>query len=211
MLRFHLAGINNQNFIMQDDQTGSFWQQITGKAISGPLKGQALELAGTNELTFGLWKKENPDGSVLQMSGPDSKHYESDWEEKVSKLPTVLSFDDSKLPGREVILGVSVNGADRAFVLKKVLDQRLVQDEVGGLKIILVVGPDNKSVRAFRSGSEELFAKEGELGKMMDGSAAKEWDFRGCSTDGCLEPVPLLTDYWFDWRQYHPRTTVYRR
>ena len=211
VLRFHLSGINNQNFIMQDEETGSYWQQVTGKAISGPLKGSALELASTNELSFGLWKNEAPNGTVLQMSGPDSKHYESDWEEKLKKYPSILRFSDSNLDSREVVLGISLNGADRAFVLQKVLLERIVHDEVGGTNLILVAGPDNKSVRAFRSGTLEFFAKEGEPGKMMDSANMRVWDFRGCSGDACLEPVPLLKDFWFDWRQYHPRTTVYQK
>ena len=44
VLNFYLAGINNQNFLMRDKETGTWWQQITGKAIFGPLKGAALEL-----------------------------------------------------------------------------------------------------------------------------------------------------------------------
>ena len=63
-LTFHLAGINNQNFLMRDEETGSFWQQISGKAISGPLAGRQLELSHSDELTFGLWKQENPRGTV---------------------------------------------------------------------------------------------------------------------------------------------------
>ena len=34
VLTFHLAGINNQNFLMRDEQTGTYWQQISGRAIS---------------------------------------------------------------------------------------------------------------------------------------------------------------------------------
>jgi hypothetical protein len=41
-LHFHLAGINNQNFIMRDEETGSWWQQVSGEAIHGPLKGRRL-------------------------------------------------------------------------------------------------------------------------------------------------------------------------
>jgi hypothetical protein len=37
-LNFHLAGINNQNFIMRDEETGTWWQQVSGTAIQGPLK-----------------------------------------------------------------------------------------------------------------------------------------------------------------------------
>jgi len=47
-LHFHLAGINNQNFIMRDEETGSWWQQVTGEAIFGPLKGRRLKLVLRN-------------------------------------------------------------------------------------------------------------------------------------------------------------------
>ena len=62
VLTLHLAGINNQNFLMRDEQTGSFWQQITGRAISGPLAGTSLRLVPSDELTFALWKSERRDG-----------------------------------------------------------------------------------------------------------------------------------------------------
>ena len=45
MLTFHLVGINNQNFVMQDQETGTWWQQVSGEAILGPLK-----------RLFGIWK-----------------------------------------------------------------------------------------------------------------------------------------------------------
>ena len=67
VLHFYLAGINNQNFLMRDRETGSWWQQITGKAIYGPLKGAALELVPNDELTLGQWKHETSGGQVLVL------------------------------------------------------------------------------------------------------------------------------------------------
>ena len=48
----------------------------------------------------------------------------------------------------------------------------------------------------------------------MDSATGSEWNFQGCAISGkakgqCLEPVPMLKDYWFDWRNYNPKTTVY--
>src|SRR5438034_285336 len=57
-LDFHLWGINNQNFIMRDEQTGSWWQQVSGEAIQGPLKGRRLTGVIHDELSFGIWKAE---------------------------------------------------------------------------------------------------------------------------------------------------------
>jgi len=50
---------------MRDEETGSYWQQVTGGAIAGPLKGQHLTLLPQDELSFGLWKKWQPSGTVL--------------------------------------------------------------------------------------------------------------------------------------------------
>ena len=54
---------------MRDEETGSYWQQITGTAIAGPLKGRELTLVPQDELTFALWKKEQPNGTVLAPLG----------------------------------------------------------------------------------------------------------------------------------------------
>ena len=59
-LTFHLAGINNQNFIMRDEETGTYWQQISGLAVSGPLKGRQLTLVHSDELTFAARLYEAP-------------------------------------------------------------------------------------------------------------------------------------------------------
>jgi hypothetical protein len=51
---------------------------------------------------------------------------------------------------------------------------------------------------------------------LLDTATASEWNFQGCAVSGpavgkCLDRVPALKDYWFDWRNYHPQTTVYKR
>ena len=49
---------------------------------------------------------------------------------------------------------------------------------------------------------------------LADETTGSEWNFQGCAISGkmkgtCLEAIPMLKDYWFDWRNYNPRTTVY--
>ncbi len=50
---------------------------------------------------------------------------------------------------------------------------------------------------------------------LLDTATASEWNFQGCAISGpslgkCLDRVPALKDYWFDWRNYHPETTIYK-
>jgi hypothetical protein len=81
-LTFRLAGINNQNFVMRDEQTGSWWQQVSGQAIEGPLKGKRLTPVSHDQLTFATWSAESPKGRVLMQDKAivDRDEYEpSDW------------------------------------------------------------------------------------------------------------------------------------
>ena len=95
-LHFYLAGINNQNFLMRDRETGSWWQQVTGRAISGELAGSALELMPNDELTFPLWKSESSNepghGLVLAAVAGHEKDYDKEWEKEVAKYPVPLTF-----------------------------------------------------------------------------------------------------------------------
>src|SRR3974377_1219256 len=98
---FHLAGINNQNFLMRDDETGTYWQQISGRAISGPLAGNALQLVPPDKLTFSLSKSEQPNGLVLKDVPNDVNGYApKNWETKLpQKCPAVLTFPEHGLDG----------------------------------------------------------------------------------------------------------------
>jgi Protein of unknown function (DUF3179) len=266
VLHFYLAGINNQNFLMRDKETGTWWQQITGKAIYGPLGGASLELVPSDELTFGEWKSEVSGGKVLAPVAKYAKKYESNWEPEVAKLPVVISFPGTELKSREVVVGVELNGVSRAYPWDALVQQSPVMDRVHGTPILVVVGPDGKSFRAFISRiddqdaefflkgetespevavSHKIDAAAGSKGaatlpaaaaasnagaadppkqretpslrawSLLDATTASEWNFQGCAISGsaqgkCLDRLSALKDYWFDWRNYHPDTTIYK-
>ena len=291
-LHFYLAGINNQNFLMRDKETGTWWQQITGKAISGPLKGASLELVLSDELTFGEWKAEVSDGKVLAEVPKYVKEYDSKWEAEVAKYPVPISFPDTELKSRDVVVGLELDGASRAYPWDTLVKQSPVMDHVHGTPLLVAVGPDGKSFRVFVSridGKDAEFflkAEEAETAAtakpetaaepksapagdtnpaqvrhesakaadvksaeakpsdvkpadksadakaepstakatpplppkpwvLLDTATASEWNFQGCAISGpalgkCLDRAPALKDYWFNWRNYHHDTSVYK-
>jgi hypothetical protein len=260
VLHFYLAGINNQNFLMRDKETGSWWQQITGKAIFGPMQGAALDLVPSDELTFGEWKAEVSDGKVLAPVPKYTKEYDPKWEPEVAKLPVVISFPGTELKSRDVVVGVTVDGGSHAYPWDTLVKQSPLVDQIHGTPLLVVVGPDGKSFRVFVrriDGKEAEFFLKGEAGgetpavakpdtsaapkpaslaasavlvlaasattsstapkqwSLLDTATVSEWNFQGCAVAGaaqgkCLDRVPALKDYWFDWRNYHPDTSIYR-
>jgi hypothetical protein len=229
VLHFYLAGINNQNFLMRDRETGTWWQQITGKAIYGPLQGAALDLVLSDELTFGQWRTESPSGQVLAPVAKYTKEYDSNWEPDVAKLPVVISFPGTELKSRDVVIGLTIDGAARSYPWETFAKQSPVLDRVNGTPLLLVLGPDGKSFRVFlrridghdaefflQANSSADPAAQNKDWTLLDTTTASQWNFQGCATSGpaqgkCLARIPALKDYWFDWRNYHPDTTVYKR
>jgi hypothetical protein len=222
VLHFHLAGINNQNFIMRDDETGSWWQQVSGKAIQGPLKGRQLKEVFHDEVSFAIWKHEKPQGRVLK---PDERiaaanQYEAaDWESHVGRMRAVEGTDvDKRLAPRTLVIGVTAGGKSIAYPLSALQKQSPIMDTAGSVPIMLVLGEDNRSVRAFErfvDGRRLEFFRKTEAGlQLIDSETGSTWDFEGKAVAGPLagkqlKRVSVLEDYWFDWRIYHPDTSIY--
>jgi len=137
-------------------------------------------------------------------------------------VPVVIRFPEHGMHPRDLMLGIQAFGASRAFLYDQVIKDKLVKDHVGAEPVLLVVGPDDQSVRAFRDripgvdGAPDFYRmtanKPGPF--LMDAPTGSEWNFQGCAVSGkakgvCLEPVPMLKDYWFDWRNYNPKTTIW--
>jgi hypothetical protein len=236
VLHFHLAGINNQNFIMRDEETGSWWQQVSGEAILGPLKGHKLKSVFHDEISFALWKREQPHGRVLR---PDerilaAKEYaREDWETRMAKAPVVKGADqDKRLAPRELVIGLTVDNRAMAYPLARLQKQSPIIDLVGDVPIVIVLGEDQRSVRAFdrrldgrtleffkRVGPEKKGAEDktqpGSGFQLVDAETGSTWNYEGRATSGPLagsqlKKVAVFEDYWFDWRIYHPDTRVYQ-
>ena len=90
------------------------------------------------------------------------------------------------------MLGIQAFGASRAFLYDRVVKEKLVKDHVGAEPVLLVVGPDDQSVRAFRDripgvdGAPDFYRmtanKPGVL--LMDAPTGSEWNFQGCAVSG---------------------------
>jgi len=222
-LHFHLAGINNQNFIMRDEETGSWWQQVTGEAIRGPLKGQRLRPIFHDELTFGQWKREQPEGRVLQPDDETAragKYAPGNWEERMDQVPVTTSVALNKSLGpRTLVVGITVNGVAKAYPFDALVKQSLILDELAGDSIFIVIGDDKRSVRAYERTVDgrklEFFLKPNTASlTLVDAETGSEWDFTGKAIAGPLtgrqlKKVAVLNDYWFDWTTYHPDTMIY--
>ena len=116
-------------------------------------------------------------------------------------------------------VSVTVNNVSRAYPFTALVKQKLILDDVGGTPVFLVLGEDNKSVRAFERTVDSrklefLLKPDAASFTIVDAETGSEWDFTGRAVAGPLNgkqltKVAVLNDYWFDWQTYHPKTSVY--
>lgn len=222
-LYFTLAGINNGNALLRDRETGSIWQQSTGEAIFGPLKGQSLTVLPSDELTFALWRTERPGGLVLKPDPPYASLYDPrDWEAHIARTHVVLDTSATGIDPHTLMLGVLTgppgHQAAKAFPIQSILTDRLIEDRLPAQPILIIVGPDNASIRVFSAqlpGQPTPLAFSLASGNLIaDRQTASTWNFSGCATTGpltgkCLPQLEAHKDFWFDWHNHHPDTRVF--
>jgi hypothetical protein len=148
------------------------------------------------------------------------KYAPANWEERMNKVPVTTSVSlDKSLEPRTLVIGVTVNGAAKAYPLDALVKQSLILDEVAGDAIFVVIGDDKRSVRAYERSVDgrklEFFLKPNTASlTLVDAETGSDWDFTGKAIGGPLsgrqlKKVAVLNDYWFDWTTYHPGTKTY--
>lgn len=67
-IRFIMIGLYEQDPLLEDSGTNSWWNTGTGVAIAGPLKGQKLEQIPASISEWGLWKEVAPHTRLALVS-----------------------------------------------------------------------------------------------------------------------------------------------
>lgn len=59
------------NVVLYDDRTRSYWSQLIGRAICGPLEGERFDVVPSTVARWGEWRDEHPETEVL-LPPPES-------------------------------------------------------------------------------------------------------------------------------------------
>jgi hypothetical protein len=188
---------------MSDEETRSWWQQVTGECILGPMKGKRLRRISSDEVTLESWRAEHPKSTAVRFDPRHLSDYApSDWEPRIARLTGA----------RELIVGIELDGASAAYPLAQLREQTPRNAQMGSTPILLIVGADGNSVRSFVRPSVEgkplEFYRRATDSSLIDSATGSTWTFAGKAIAGplagrALEPVQNTKDYWFDWSRHH--------
>ena len=224
-LHFEYDSMVNANEVHKDRETGSRWQQSTGDAIDGPLKGSRLTLYPFVLTTWKAWRTRYPGTTVLKpMPGyaeripilrPRQKQNLFSGE---GAAPAGSFSRDDRLRPREMIAGLAVGTETMAFPLAQLRIVRVVNERVGGVPIVVVHQPSSQTTTAFEARAKgkvlRFQATDADASTLIDLETKSTWDAYGLCRNGSmkgtqLKPLILIPEFWFAWSQFRPGTRVF--
>ncbi len=213
--------------VMYDRETGSFWSHVTGGAIHGPLKGQALKPYPASHTTWQQWRQLHPDTLLLSKQtalGVEGTHntYRGYFDDPERLGIFGTRNPDTVLPGKEFVLGLSLDNTIVAYPYRELNRQPLVQDAVGDEPILVAFSAREATAVAFsrRVGEQVLeFSNVHEVGGdlvMEDRQTGSTWQvLTGTAISGKLigsrlRQLPATRAFWFAWKGFYPQTRLWR-
>jgi len=223
-LDFDTADIVGGNEVFKDRETGSRWQQSSLESISGPMKGEHLTLFPFLLTDWSEWHRLHPDTLVLRpMPGYIDRLAEKNAliREGLSgkgEAPPGVLRTDSRLAPKAMVLGLDLEGVNKAYPLKELQKARVINDQFGRQHVLIVHQPDSDTTTAFlaRVNRQALKfeAADDRAHEFMDLETHSRWDAYGNCTSGKLkgshlEALILEPEYWFAWSEFHPGTAIF--
>jgi hypothetical protein len=216
------SALFQNDLVMFDRQTSSYWFQIGGEAVIGTLTGSRLTTLPSAMMPWASWLQQHPDTLVLSDATGFVRRYDVDsllgYENAVNNLRLPFSVDaeilaDDRLMAGELVLGIEIGETARAYPLNQ-LGDAAVNDEIDGQPIVVfsaALGPSGAAYDPTVDGARLTF--ESTVDGSRDIESGSQWNFAGLALEGDLAGrqltlLPSRTAFWFSYLSAFPNVTV---
>ena len=198
---FRLVGMDHFNAMFEDSRTGSWWRQVNGECVAGPLKGTLLAEVPCSQMTRGAFTRFHQQGLVMQPDPAFTKEYEGlkDYDEG-TMVSSLEGRDTASWQPKSWVVGVVHNGMARAYDWNDLQRQRTIQEQLGQDSIMIGLANDQRSFVA--------------IVMHQDTAATSQYEPNGEITARYVvhsrtDTIPAYQEFWHSWRTFHPNTTRY--
>jgi hypothetical protein len=179
--RFGVSGLlYNSDVLLYDRETESLWSQIARQAISGPLKGQRLEMIVVNHTTWQDWRNRYPDSLVLARETGYQRDYGQDPYSGYKESTAVffpVAHTDARYHPKEQVIGLALQGHSKAYPFVELAQSKTpLRDQLAGQQITLEYDMNHRTGRVLGADGVE---------------------------------IPSVIAFWFAWVAFHPDSQIY--
>ena len=187
------SALYENDMVMFDRQTSSYWWQVVGEAIVGERTGQRLEVLPSSTVTWASFVDAHPDGLVLSRDLGFGRDYSRDpfvgYAERVDEgrtpFPTSdAAFADERLSAGTLVIAVRPGDGREVAVPTTV-----------GPAVVAIGGDDHVAV--FADGSAVAVRAPGGAPRVDGGSIVTADGAELSATGSPLEVLPSISSLWF--------------
>ena len=208
----------NGLFLMRDEESGTFWDHMTGEAVYGPLVGDSLEVAPLLQTTVDRALRMDPDASIALSD----QALRTDDEMKVGGLlagirgrlndmfSSTVEREDARRPTMDLGIGLWTDAEARYYPMEELRAQgRAIIDSFAGERVLIDVDPQNFTPAALIVDGDEPEWSVDVL-RLSNGSHIEEgllYDSDGERLE-MLRPLQVFTR-WYGFSLTFPQTEIY--
>jgi hypothetical protein len=215
---FRLVGMDHFNAVFEDRATKSWWQQATGAAVAGPLKGYVLKEFSSAQMTMDAWLREYPGSLVMK---PDTlfmdRYFKLEDYDKGTMHSDLVRRDNASWQHNSWVVGVTNSYSSKAYDWNDLLSRRIILDSVDNMPILLTIENDSASFHAYDRRVDDIplsfgLSRNKEL--LVDENSHSNWNMDGLCIEGLLKgkrlvPVQSYNEFWHSWRTFHRNGKVF--
>jgi hypothetical protein len=215
---FRLVGMDQYNAVFEDATTKSWWQQATGVAITGPMKGYRLNEFPSSQMTMEAWLREYPKSLVMK---PDTifmdNYFKLEDYDKGTMRSSLVRRDTLSWQHNSWVVGVMNHFSSKAYDWNELVQKKIIQDVVDGLPVLITMENDSSSFHVYDrrvDGVQLNFKIDGKTDLVTDQETHSTWNMDGVCIDGPqkakkLVPVQAYNEFWHSWQTFHRNGKIY--
>jgi len=215
---FRLVGMDHYNAMFEDETTKSWWRQVNGEAIAGPLLGTTLTEVPSEQMSLQAWMDRYPNTLVMQPDPAFKDRYESLEKYDEGKMEGKLEGRDSlSWKDKSWVVGVPMGLFAKAYDWNQLVKDRVINDRIKGLPVMLALESDSVSFHSWVPvvGKDTLRFSYSDSLKILVDQNQSHWNWKGECVDGTmkgtkLETVQSYQEFWHSWKTFHPNTEIYK-
>ncbi len=212
---FRLVGMDHFNAMFEDATTRSWWRQVSGEAIAGPLKGKVLTEIPAEQMRLHAWISQHPETEIMQPDTTFNEAYAGlkNYDEGKSK-GDLTRADSLSWKDKSWIIGIQLGMDAQAYDWNELLAKKVLHDKVSGIPLLITMENDGASFHVFKRDTL-AFEFNPSSSTLQDIQTRSTWNLKGQCIDGTLagKQLPMVQSYqefWHSWRTFRPQTTTYK-
>ena len=215
--KFTEQGLYNGLFLMHDEETGTYWNHMTGEAVHGPDVGKRLPVETVLHTTVGQILAQDPNTQVALSDHRAAVGRQSTLGSLLARytrlpqmFPATLGGEDGRRPRMDLGIGIWDDASARYYAVETITAEgRALLDSVGGRTVLVYNDPTAYSPMAQYVDADRAWW-EGDVLHMSNGSYIEGGVTHGAdgSRVDVERPLQVFTR-WYGFSQTFPETELY--